>query len=41
VALAGGEEKAPALAGALKTGMIDTLVTDEVTGKRVLELEGS
>jgi DNA-binding transcriptional regulator LsrR (DeoR family) len=41
VALAGGEEKARALAGALKTGMIDTLVTDEVTGKRVLELEGS
>jgi len=39
VALAGGEAKAEALRGALKTGMIDTLVTDEVTGKKILEME--
>ena len=38
VALAGGEDKVATLYGALKTGMIDTLVTDESTGKGVLEV---
>jgi len=39
VALAGGEAKAEAIGGALKTGVIDTLVTDEVTGRKILEME--
>ena len=38
VALAGGEDKTAVLCGALKTGMIDTLVTDESTGKSILEI---
>jgi DNA-binding transcriptional regulator LsrR (DeoR family) len=38
VALAGGEDKVATLCGALKTGMIDTLVTDESTGKGVLDI---
>ena len=35
VALAGGEGKADAIRGALRTGMIDVLVTDEGTGREV------
>jgi DNA-binding transcriptional regulator LsrR (DeoR family) len=40
VALAGGEDKARVLVGALRTGVIDALVTDEETGKKILEMEG-
>jgi len=41
VALAGGEEKTESICGALKTGMIDTLVTDEETARKALEMEGA
>ena len=37
VAIACGKEKADAIAGALRTKMIDTLITDEYTARRVLE----
>ena len=37
VAIACGKDKAEAIAGALRTKMIDTLITDECTAKRVLE----
>ena len=37
VAIACGKDKAEAIAGALRTKMIDTLLTDECTAKRVLE----
>ena len=37
VAIACGKEKAEAIAGALRTKMIDTLITDEYTARRVLE----
>ena len=37
IAIACGKEKAEAIAGALKTKMIDTLITDEHTARRVLE----
>lgn len=37
VAIACGKEKAEAIAGALRTKMIDTLFTDEYTARRVLE----
>jgi deoxyribonucleoside regulator len=40
VVIAGGERKAEALTGALRTGVIGTLVTDEVTGKKILEMGG-
>ena len=37
VAIACGKEKAEAIAGALRTNMIDTLITDEHTARRILE----
>jgi len=37
VAIACGKDKTEAIAGALRTKMIDTLITDECTAKRVLE----
>ena len=37
VAVACGKEKAEAIAGALRTKMIDTLITDEYTARHVLE----
>ncbi len=37
VAIACGNNKAAAIAGALKTKLIDTLITDEYTAKRILE----
>lgn len=36
IAIACGEEKAEAIAGALRTGMIDTLITDEHTARQIL-----
>lgn len=36
VAIACGDDKADAIIGALRTGTIDTLITDEYTAKRVL-----
>ena len=38
IAIACGKEKAEAIAGALRTKMIDTLITDEHTAKKVLEI---
>ena len=37
VAIACGREKAQAIAGAMRTKMIDTLITDEYTARRVIE----
>jgi DNA-binding transcriptional regulator LsrR (DeoR family) len=37
IALAGGEKKTAAIAGALKVGVIDTLVTDKFTAQRLIE----
>lgn len=37
IAIACGDNKALAIAGALKTKLIDTLITDEYTAKKVLE----
>ena len=37
IAIASGLEKAEAIAGALRTKMIDTLITDEYTAKKILE----
>ena len=37
VAIACGKEKAEAIAGALRTNMIDTLITDEHTARSILE----
>ena len=37
VAVACGKEKAEAIAGALRTKMIDTLITDEYTARQILE----
>ena len=37
IAIACGKEKAEAIAGALRTKMIDTLITDEYTARRILE----
>lgn len=37
IAVACGNDKAKAIAGALRTGLIDTLITDEYTVKQVLE----
>jgi deoxyribonucleoside regulator len=39
VAVAAGPAKVPAILGALRTGMIHTLVTDNVTARLVLELD--
>lgn len=38
VAVARGAAKAPAILGALRTGLIDVLATDDLTARRVLEL---
>ena len=38
IAIACGKEKAEAIAGALRTKMIDTLITDDHTAKKVLEI---
>lgn len=38
VAVAGGEEKAAAILGALRTGIVDVLVTDSITTRAVLAL---
>jgi deoxyribonucleoside regulator len=38
IAVAGGIIKAPAILGALRTGLIHVLVTDDATARRVLEL---
>lgn len=38
VAVACGKEKAEAIAGALRTGLVDTLITDEHTAAQVLRL---
>ncbi|MFW5843677.1 MAG: sugar-binding domain-containing protein, partial [Spirochaetota bacterium] len=38
IAAAGGEEKAASILGALRTGVIDILVSDTLTMRRVLEL---
>lgn len=40
VAVACGDEKAEAIAGALKTGLIDVLITDEYTAARLLAHKG-
>ena len=37
VAIACGKDKAEAIAGALRTKMIDTLITDEYTARKILE----
>ena len=37
IAVASGDNKALAIAGALRTKLIDTLITDEYTAKKVLE----
>ena len=37
IAIACGKEKAEAIAGALRTNMIDTLITDEYTARQVLQ----
>ncbi len=39
IAVASGENKAEAIVGALKTGIIDTLITDEYTAKRILSAD--
>jgi deoxyribonucleoside regulator len=39
VAVAGGAAKVPAILGALRTGLIHVLVTDDITALRVLELD--
>ena len=36
VAVASGKNKAKAIAGALRTGVVDTIITDEYTAKRIL-----
>lgn len=38
IAVAGGIVKAPAILGALRTGLIHVLVTDDATARRILEL---
>lgn len=37
VAIACGKDKAAAIAGALRTGLVNTLITDEYTAKEILE----
>lgn len=39
VAVASGKNKTEAIVGALKTGIIDTLITDEYTAKRILSFD--
>lgn len=39
IAVAGGSAKVAAMLGALRTGLVHTLVTDNVTARRVLELD--
>lgn len=39
IALAGGRAKTEAIFGALKTGILDVLITDKFTAKRLLECE--
>jgi deoxyribonucleoside regulator len=39
IAVAGGAAKVPAILGALRTGLIHVLVTDDITARRVLELD--
>ena len=39
IAVAGGEDKVAALLGALRTGCLDILITDERTGRKVLLLD--
>lgn len=39
IAIAGGVVKAPAILGAIRTGLIHVLVTDSVTARRVIELD--
>mgnify|MGYP002514149366 CR=1 FL=1 len=38
IALAYGNDKVEAIYGALKTGVIDTLITDEYTAKAILAI---
>lgn len=38
VAVAGGENKATSILGALRTGVVDVLITDDITARRVLEM---
>jgi DNA-binding transcriptional regulator LsrR (DeoR family) len=38
IALAGGEKKTIAIAGALRIGIIDTLVTDKFTAQKLIDL---
>ena len=40
VAIAGGVNKASAILGALRTGVVDALVTDDVAARKVLEMDG-
>ncbi|MGV8986043.1 MAG: sugar-binding transcriptional regulator [Cypionkella sp.] len=40
VALAGGQAKTEAILGALRTGVLDVLITDKFTAKRILQLVG-
>lgn len=40
IAVACGKNKTEAIAGALRTGLIDTLITDEYTAKRILTATG-
>jgi len=37
IALAGGAKKTDAIAGALRVGVIDTLVTDKFTAQRLID----
>ena len=39
IAVAGGVVKAPAILGAVRTGLIHVLVTDSATARRVIELD--
>ncbi len=41
IALAGGEQKTDAIRGALRTGVIDILITDKFTAQRLLEPHGT
>jgi len=39
IGIAGGEEKAKAILGALRGNLIDTLLTDDKAAKKVLEID--
>lgn len=41
IAVAGGEDKVEAVLGALRTGCLDILITDERPGRKVLGLDSS